>query len=51
MTDESSSGHAQVFLEGGITMTWYFEAILEGTKGKIIAENVPKGTKKQNHIE
>lgn len=36
---------------GEITMTWYFEEVLEGTKVTIIAENVPEGIKKQDHID
>lgn len=36
---------------GEMLMTWYFEAIDEGTKVTVIAENVPEGIKKEDHIE
>jgi len=37
--------------EGVMTMTWYFEENLEGTKVTVIAENVPQGIKKDDHID
>lgn len=37
--------------EGVMTMTWYFEENLEGTKITVIAENVPLGINKQDHID
>ncbi|MER2063559.1 MAG: SRPBCC domain-containing protein [Alkalibacterium sp.] len=37
--------------EGVMTMTWYFEENLEGTKVTVIAENVPEGIKKDDHID
>ena len=38
-------------LKGVMTMTWYFEENLEGTKITVIAENVPLGINKQDHID
>lgn len=37
--------------EGVMTMTWYFEENLEGTKITVIAENVPTGISKEDHID
>lgn len=37
--------------KGVMTMTWYFEEILEGTKITVIAENVPAGISKEDHID
>lgn len=37
--------------EGVMTMSWYFEENLEGTKVSIVAENVPQGIKKDDHID
>lgn len=37
--------------EGVLTMTWYFEENLEGTKVTVIAENVPQGISKDDHID
>ncbi|MCC5894073.1 MAG: SRPBCC domain-containing protein [Alkalibacterium sp.] len=37
--------------EGVMTMTWYFEENLEGTKITVIAENVPPGISKEDHID
>lgn len=37
--------------EGVMTMTWYFEENLEGTKIMVIAENVPPGISKKDHID
>ena len=36
---------------GEMLMTWYFEAIDEGTKVTVVAENVPEGIKKEDHLE
>lgn len=36
---------------GVMTMIWYFEENLEGTKVTVIAENVPEGIKKDDHID
>lgn len=36
---------------GSMKMTWFFEEIAEGTKVTVIAENVPNGIKKEDHIE
>ena len=32
-------------------MTWYFEEVIQGTKVTIVAENVPIGIKKDDHID
>lgn len=37
--------------KGVMTMSWYFEENLEGTKVTVIAENVPQGIKKDDHID
>ncbi|WP_028274495.1 SRPBCC domain-containing protein [Atopococcus tabaci] len=36
---------------GNMVMTWYFEEVLEGTRVTIVAENVPEGIKKDDHID
>lgn len=36
---------------GSMVMTWYFEEVMEGTKVTIVAENVPEGIKKHDHID
>lgn len=36
---------------GDMIMTWYFEEVNQGTKVTIVAENVPKGIKKDDHID
>ncbi|MGP6139253.1 SRPBCC domain-containing protein [Jeotgalibaca sp. A127] len=36
---------------GEMIMIWYFEEVLEGTKVSIIAENVPEGIRKSDHID
>lgn len=36
---------------GNMVMIWYFEEVTEGTKVTIIAENVPEGIKKEDHID
>ncbi|MBM6615023.1 SRPBCC domain-containing protein [Desemzia sp. RIT804] len=36
---------------GNMVMTWYFEEVVPGTKVTIIAENVPEGIKKEDHID
>ena len=36
---------------GNMIMTWYFEEVAQGTKVMIIAENVPIGIKKGDHID
>ena len=36
---------------GNMVMTWYFEEVVPGTKVTIVAENVPKGIKKDDHID
>lgn len=36
--------------KGVMMMTWYFEENLEGTTVTVIAENVPSGIKKDDHI-
>lgn len=38
-----------IFL-GKILMTWYFEAIDGGTKVTVVAEKVPEGIKKEDHL-
>ena len=35
---------------GEMIMTWYFEEVAQGTKVMIVAENVPIGIKKDDHI-
>src|SRR5699024_1022223 len=35
---------------GEMLMTWYFEEIDEGTKVTVVAENVPRGIKKEEHL-
>lgn len=36
---------------GNMVMTWYFEEAVPSTKVTIIAENVPKGIKKEDHLD
>ncbi|MER2175878.1 MAG: SRPBCC domain-containing protein [Carnobacterium sp.] len=36
---------------GNMVMTWYFEEVEQGAKVTIVAENVPKGIKKDDHID
>lgn len=36
---------------GHMVMTWYFEEVEQGAKVTIVAENVPKGIKKEDHLE
>ncbi|SDQ08018.1 SRPBCC domain-containing protein [Carnobacterium viridans] len=36
---------------GNMVMTWYFEELEQGAKVTIVAENVPKGIKKDDHID
>lgn len=36
---------------GNMIMTWYFEEVAQGTKVMIVAENVPIGIKKDDHID
>ena len=36
---------------GNMIMTWYFEEVAQGTRVTIVAENVPIGIKKDDHID